>query len=272
MESSIIDKLNEAKEILSSRLGKSDYAIITGTGININLSQEPLDSLPYSEIPHMPQPTSPSHRGHFERFEVDGKNIIVANGRFHYYEGYSSEEVVFLARLLALGTPKLVILTNAAGGLNPLFNKGDLMVVRDHINLMGRNPLVGKNIDQLGERFPDMSKPYSETHIEQLKKVAAENGITLREGIYVSVLGPSLETPAETRFLRMIGSDAVGMSTVPEVIALNHASVPCIAISIITNMNRPDCMKKIPIEKVIETASASSKTLSLLLKKFLEVI
>lgn len=198
-------------------------------------------------------------------------NVVVACGRFHYYEEYSMEEVVFLARLLGVSKAKLVILTNAAGGLNPNFKKGDLILITDHINLMGVNPLKGRNIDELGEKFPDMSEAYSKRHRETMKRVALRLGIELKEGVYVGVSGPSMETPAETRFFRLIGGDAIGMSTVPEVIALNHMNVDRIAISIITNVNLPDCMEKAPIDEVISVASKASKELSRLINGFLEV-
>ncbi len=266
-----MERLKEATSALQGELGIADYAIITGTGIVVTPG-ESIKKLPYSSIPNMPLPTSPSHEGYFEKRTLGNKAILIAHGRFHYYEGYSGEEVAFLPRLMALSGVKLVILTNAAGGLNPLLKKGDLMLIKDHINLSGRNPLVGKNIDELGERFPDMSSPYSGRYMKIIKEVALKEGIDLKEGVYVSVLGPSLETPAETRMLRLLGADAVGMSTVPEVIALKHASTECIAISIITNINRPDCMEKIPIEDVIKTASDSSSTLTKLLESFLEVL
>lgn len=252
--------------------GRIDYAIITGTGIDINLKAKSIKKIKYGDIPNMPKPTTPSHKGYFEYTEINQKKVAVAHGRFHYYEQYSMEEVVFLARMLGLAGAKLVILTNAAGGLNINFNKGDLMCITDHINMMGTNPLKGRNIEELGEKFPDMSEPYSRKYISVLKETALKKGIDLKEGVYVGVSGPSMETPAETRFFRLIGGDAVGMSTVPEVIALNHMGVECLAVSIITNINRPDCMEKALLDDVIKTAKISSQKLSLLIGGFLEAV
>ena len=263
-------KLNEAKDFLKSRVGKVDIAIITGTGIDVNLSGDRIFKINYSEIPNMPPPSTKSHKGYFSFLKKGNLKIAIAYGRFHYYERYSMQEVVFLPRVLGLAGAKLVVLTNAAGGLNPLFKKGDLMIVRDHINLMGANPLKGDNIDELGEKFPDMSEPYNKMYIERIKKVALSLGIDLKEGVYVGVAGPSMETPAETRFFRLIGGDAIGMSTVPEVIALNHMGIKPVAISIITNVNRPDCMEPAPIDAVIEAASRASDRLSLIINRFLE--
>ena len=264
------EKLKLASKALKAAFGKIDYAIITGTGIDIDLTET--SRLNYNDIPNMPKPTTPSHKGYFSHCRKKNKNIVVAHGRFHYYEEYSIEEVVFLPRILGLSGARFIILTNAAGGLNPDFNKGDLMVSKDHINMIGINPLKGKNINELGEKFPDMSEPYSKKHIKLLKETALNNRIELKEGVYIGVSGPSMETPAETRMFRMMGADAIGMSTVPEVIAIRHMNIPCMSISVITNVNKPDCMEKAPIESVIKTAEGASKKLTLLIDKFLEAI
>ncbi len=265
-------RLIEAKNILMSNFNRVDYAIITGTGIDITLDCDNKMGVDYSEIANMPKPTTLSHKGFFELCQKGNKNILLAHGRFHYYEEYSMEDVIFLPRLLGLTGAKIVILTNAAGGLRTYFNEGDLMVINDHVNMMGVSPLKGKNIAELGDKFPDMSEPYSTKYIKLLKKVAIDSKIELSEGVYIGVAGPSMETPAETRFFRMIGGDAIGMSTVPEVIALNHMGVPCIAISIISNVNKPDCMGKVPLENVIEVAKYSSIKLSRLINNFLKVL
>ncbi len=264
------NKLKRTADFLIDRVGKIDVAIITGTGIDVNLSGNKIFEISYSEVPNIPTPSTKSHKGYFSFLKKGNLKIAIAYGRFHYYERYSMQEVVFLPRVLGLAGAKLVILTNAAGGLNPMFEKGDLMIVRDHINMMGANPLKGDNIDELGEKFPDMSEPYSKAYIEKIKKVAFLSGVDLKEGVYVGVAGPSMETPAETRFFRLIGGDAIGMSTVPEVISLNHMGIKPVAISIITNVNRPDCMEPAPIDAVIESSSKASDRLSLILDKFLE--
>ncbi len=266
----MFNKLKEAADFLIDRVGEIDVAIITGTGIDVKIKGELIGNASYSSIPNMPTPSTKSHKGYFSFLKKGNLKIAIAYGRFHYYEKYTMQEVVFLPRVLGLAGAKLVILTNAAGGLNPFFKKGDLMIVRDHINMMGANPLKGDNIDELGEKFPDMSEPYSKKYIDRIKRVALSLGIDLKEGVYVGVAGPSMETPAETRFFRLIGGDAIGMSTVPEVIALNHMGIKPVAISIITNVNRPDCMEPAPIDAVIEAASKASDKLSLILDKFLE--
>ena len=212
-------------------------------------------SLPYEELPHFPPATSPSHTGRLGWGRVAGKEVMVCQGRFHAYEGYSLRQVTFPVRVMASLGVKTLIVTNAAGGLNPLFKAGDLMLICDHINLMGDNPLAGENIDAWGPRFPDLSQVYDRRLREQAEAVARRLGIGLRQGVYVAVKGPSLETPAETRFLRQIGADAVGMSTVPEVIAAVHAGLRVLGISVLSNLNLPDAMAPIAIEAIIDTVA-----------------
>jgi purine-nucleoside phosphorylase len=191
---------------------------------------------------------------------------MLCQGRFHAYEGYSLRQVTFPVRMMASLGVKTLIVTNAAGGLNPLFKAGDLMLICDHINLMGDNPLVGENIDAWGPRFPDLSQVYDRGLREKTAAVARRLGIGLRQGVYVAVKGPSLETPAETRFLRQIGADAVGMSTVPEVITAVHAGLRVLGISVISNVNLPDAMAPIAIEAIIDTvARAEPQLVELLL-------
>jgi purine-nucleoside phosphorylase len=197
---------------------------------------------------------------------MSGKEVVVCQGRFHAYEGYSLGQVTFPVRVMASLGVKTLIVTNAAGGLNPLFKAGDLMLICDHINLMGDNPLAGENIDAWGPRFPDLSQVYDRRLREQAEAVARRLGIGLRQGVYVAVKGPSLETPAETRFLRQIGADAVGMSTVPEVIVAVHAGLRVLGISVLSNLNLPDAMAPIAIEAIIDTvARAEPQLVELLL-------
>jgi purine-nucleoside phosphorylase len=225
--------------------GQGDWAArLTGGGC-----------LAYEELPHFPQATSPSHAGRLCWGQLAGKQVMLCQGRFHAYEGYALSQVTFPVRVMAGLGVKTLIVTNAAGGLNPLFKAGDLMLITDHINLMGDNPLVGDNIDTWGPRFPDMSQVYDRELQEATEKVALRLGIGLRQGVYVAVKGPSLETPAETRFLRMIGADAVGMSTVPEVITAVHAGLRVLGISVLSNLNLPDAMVPIAIEAIIETVA-----------------
>ncbi len=246
-------------------------AIILGTGLGgiaKGIAKE--REITYAEIPYFPTSTAPSHQGKLILGKLGGKRVIAFQGRVHYYEGYSLKEVTFPVRVAALLGARYLIISNASGGLNPLFKETDLMAIVDHINLMGDNPLRGKNIDEWGVRFPEMVEPYDQRLIELLEKTALEEKIKLQKGVYVAVAGPSLETAAETRFLRLIGADAVGMSTVPEVIAAVHQRLKVAAISVITNVNLPDHYQPAPIEKVIATARQAEEKLTRLIIKFLE--
>ena len=255
--------------------GKTDFkpqiAIILGTGLGgIANVISPHIIIPYREIPYFPVSTAPSHQGQIILGTLEGKNIMAFQGRVHYYEGYSLQEVSFSTRVAALIGTKILIISNAAGGLNPLFREADLMAIVDHINLMGDNPLRGQNIDEWGVRFPDMVEPYDKKLIDLLEKVALKEGIKLQKGVYVALAGPSLETAAETRFLRLIGADAVGMSTVPEVIAAVHHGLRVLAISVITNVNLPDNYQPAPIEKVVATAQKAETKLTKLICCFIK--
>ncbi len=223
----------------------------------------------YDKIPHFPVSTVEGHQGRLVVGHLDRIPVVVLQGRFHLYEGYAAHEIAFPIRLLkSLGVNRLII-SNAAGGLNPLFELGDLMLIVDHLNLTGRNPLVGPNLEIWGPRFPDMTEPYSKRLRAMAKAVAREERIPLREGVYAGVLGPSMETAAETRMLRVLGADAVGMSTVMEVIAAVHLGIEVLAFSVITNVNYPDCYEPVPLEKVIAQASRSAPTLLTLISSLL---
>jgi purine-nucleoside phosphorylase len=250
-----------------------EWGIVLGTGQGIWSSRlENGDCLPYQELPHFPQATSPSHAGRPCWGRLADKQVILCQGRFHTYEGYSLRQVAFPVRVLAGLGVKTLVLTNAAGGLNPLFKAGDLMLISDHLNFIGDNPLVGSNIDAWGPRFPDMSQVYDRRLREITENVARRLGLGLRQGVYVAVKGPSLETPAETRMLRQIGADAVGMSTVPEAITAVHAGLRVLGISVISNLNLPDAMAPIAIEAIIETvARAEPHLVELLLGVMQEV-
>jgi purine-nucleoside phosphorylase len=228
--------------------------------------------LPYRELPHFPPATSPSHAGRLCWGQMGGKQVLLCQGRFHAYEGYSLRQVTFPVRVMAGLGVKTLVVTNAAGGLNPLFKAGDLMLICDHLNFIGDNPLVGDNIDAWGPRFPDLSQVYDRGLRAAAETVARRLGLGLRQGVYVAVKGPSLETPAETRFLRLIGADAVGMSTVPEVITAVHAGLQVLGISVISNLNLPDAMAPIAIEAIIDTvARAEPHLVELLLGVMQEV-
>ena len=250
---------------------KPQIAIILGTGLGgIADVISPYIIIPYREIPYFPVSTAPSHQGRIILGTLEDKNVMAFQGRVHYYEGYSLQEVSFSARVAALIGTEILIISNAAGGLNPLFREADLMAIVDHINLIGDNPLRGKNIDEWGVRFPDMVEPYDKKLIDLLEKVALKERIKLQKGVYVAVAGPSLETAAETRFLRLIGGDAVGMSTVPEVIAAVHHGLRVLAISVITNVNLPDNYQPAPIEKVVATAQKAETKLTKLICCFIK--
>ncbi len=233
-----------------------EWGIILGTGQGdwaMRLSGG--DCLPYQDLPHFPPATSPSHAGRLCWGQLSGRQVMLCQGRFHAYEGYSLRQVTFPVRVMAGLGVKTLIVTNAAGGLNPLFKPGDLMLICDHLNLIGDNPLVGENIDAWGPRFPDLSQTYDLNLRTTAETVARRLGLGLRQGVYVAVKGPSLETPAETRFLRLIGADAVGMSTVPEVITAVHAGLRVLGLSVISNLNLPDAMAPIAIEAIIDTVA-----------------
>ncbi|PIQ81975.1 MAG: purine-nucleoside phosphorylase [Candidatus Omnitrophica bacterium CG11_big_fil_rev_8_21_14_0_20_64_10] len=230
--------------------------VILGTGLGgLGEGIEKGTAIPYGEIPNFPRSTSPGHRGELVLGKLSGKLVAVLEGRFHPYEGYTAEQVTYPVRVLeALGAGTL-ILSNAAGGLNLEFKAGDLMAIEDHINLMGVNPLVGPNDERFGPRFPDMSAPYDPELIRLAADCAVRMGLPLKKGVYAGVLGPNLETRAEYRFLRGIGADAVGMSTVPEVLAAVHGGMKVFAVSGITDRCDPDHLEPVSIEKILEVAA-----------------
>lgn len=267
-------QVDESAAFLQPRLGgRPQVGIILGTGYSglaqhLNVAQ----SLSYAEIPHFPRPTGPSHAGSLISGSLGGKAVLVLQGRVHAYEGYALTQVTFPVRVMAALGLKLIIITNAAGGLNPLFRPGDLMLISDHINLLGDNPLVGYNVDDWGLRFPDCSAVYDRRLRELAEQVALQLGLRLRQGVYVAVKGPSLETPAETRFLRLIGADAVGMSSVPEAIVALHAGMRILGLSVIANVNLPDAMAAIEISEVIRVVQQAEPPLVRLLVGLLEQI
>ncbi len=237
----------------------------TGLGSFADTIQQHL-VIPYGEIPHFPLSTVSSHHGNVIFGAINDHPVVLLQGRFHYYEGYSTKEISLPIRALSLLGAKNLLLTNASGGLNPLFVPGSLMVMRDHLNFLGENPLRGPNIDSWGPRFPDLSTPYSPDLIKLALDCASSCHLKkVITGVYVCIPGPSLETPAETRWLRECGADAVGMSTVPEVIVANHAGMNVLGISVIANVNNPDNFQPILLEDVIENAEKAQPQLELLI-------
>jgi purine-nucleoside phosphorylase len=261
------EQVEECVRFLARRLkSRPEWGIVLGTGQGV--WDERLSGaqwLPYTELPHFPPATSPSHAGRLLWGELAGRRALLFQGRFHAYEGYTLSQVTFPVRVMAALGVKTLVLTNAAGGLNPDFRPGELMLIRDHINFLGDSPLVGPNVEAWGPRFPDLSRVYDLKLREVAAEVARRQGLVLRQGVYVAVKGPHLETPAETRFLRMMGADAVGMSTVPEAIAATHAGLRILGISVLSNLNLPDAMAPIAIEDIIATVAGAEPRLAELL-------
>jgi len=267
-----LENVEETVAVLRERFDRAaDVAIILGTGLG-RLAQEIATeaAIDYADLPHFPLSTVESHAGRLLCGTLGGKTVVAMQGRFHRYEGYSLQQVTFPVRVLrALGARTLVV-SNACGGMHPLWSPGDLMLIADHINLIGDNPLVGPNDERLGPRFPDMSAAYDEELRGLAREVALERRIPLREGVYVAVAGPNLETRAEYRFLRAIGSDVVGMSTVPEVIVAVHAGMRVLGLSIITDSCLPDALAPATVEQIISVANAAEPKLTELVRGVLE--
>lgn len=263
----MIEKLSEAKEYLISRgITNASTGLVLGTGLHHLITlMDVIDIIPYTSIPGFPVSTVESHKGNLVYGTIGQHFILVMQGRLHAYEGYSLQEIVFPVRVMRLLGIQRLFLTNAAGGVNLNYKKGDLILIEDHINLQSGNPLTGKNLDELGGRFPDMSEPYNSGLNAAVIHEAEESGIKVKKGVYAAVNGPNLETKAEYRYLKVIGADLVGMSTVPEVIAASHMQLPCAAISVVTDECDPDNLKPININEIIEVAGKADKILSKLL-------
>ncbi len=268
----LIESLNEAIVFIRQRTKfQPDYGIILGTGLGNLVNHIQIEAeINYSLIPHFQVSTVESHSGKLIFGMIGTKRVVAMQGRFHYYEGYTMDEVVFPVRTMKmLGIQKLFI-SNAAGSLNPSINKGDLMIIRDHINLQPSNPLIGPNDYELGPRFPDLCNAYDKEMIAMALKIAAQHTIRCQEGVYVSVPGPNLETPAEYKYLHIIGGDAVGMSTVPEVLAAVHMGVPVFAISVITDKGYPlEEIEPVTVESVIAVAKTAEPNMTLILKELI---
>ena len=266
------EQIEQAAATISTKWkGKPKVGLVLGTGLgNLSSSIQSQVEIPYSQIPHFPVSTAPGHHGRFIGGVLEGVEVAAMDGRFHKYEGYSLAQITLPIRVFKKLGCEFVILSNACGGLNPQWNKGDLMVIEDHINLMGDNPLIGPNDDRLGERFPDMSQPYDKSLIAQAQDGAIAEGIRLHKGVYVAVTGPCLETRAEYRFLRAIGADVVGMSTVPEVIVAVHAGLKVLGFSIITDMCLPDALEPANVTEIIRVAKEAESVLTRLVRTILK--
>jgi purine-nucleoside phosphorylase len=240
-----------------------EYLLILGTGLGQLAEEMTVDTvLPYDEIPHFPVSTVESHAGKLLLGRLGGKPVMAMQGRFHYYEGYSMQQIVFPVRVAkALGVQTLLV-SNACGGLNPNFERGDIMLINDHINFLGDNPLMGPNDPDLGPRFPDMSTPYTERLMATAEQAALDLGIKMHQGVYLAISGPMLETKAEYRYMRQLGADVVGMSTVPEVIAAVHMSMEVLGISVITDECFPDSLQPVSLDDVLEAAAMAEPQLT----------
>ncbi len=258
-----LSKIQEAAEYIKNQgFSEGQIGIILGTGLgNLVTKIEVEKELSYTDIPHFPESTVEFHSGKLIYGKLGGKQVIAMQGRFHFYEGYSMKQIVFPVRVMKLLGISQLLVSNAAGAINTDFNKGDLMLISDHINLQS-NALIGQNIPELGTRFPDMSEPYSVELRKIARSVSEKETIALREGTYVSVQGPMLETAAEYRYLDIIGADAVGMSTTPEVIAANHMGIPVLAISVLTDECDYTNLKPVNIEEIIAVAGKAEKKLT----------
>ncbi len=271
---SVTEQIQDTVHAITAKVRTAPHlGIILGTGLTQLLDHvDQTDALNYADLPHMPHSTAPGHRGRlvFGRMGQGKSPVVIMDGRFHLYEGYRPQEVVYPVRVMkALGIETLLI-SNVAGGLNPAFSIGDLMLITDHINLQGISPLVGPNDEKLGPRFPDMIEPYDLKLVAVAEQVAAQHGIPARRGVYVAMLGPQLETKSEYRWLRQTGADAVGMSTVPEVIAAVHLGLRVFAVSIVSDLCIPETLKPVNIEHIIAVANKTQPLLTKLMIGLIE--
>jgi purine-nucleoside phosphorylase len=266
------EKIQETKRHIEALAGmKPEIGIVLGTGLGNFTSQiEIVKSIPYSGIPNFPVSTVKGHDGQLIFGKVGGKNLVALKGRFHYYEGYTMQEATFSIRvMIALGV-KHIFLSNASGGTNINFEVGDIMIILDHINLTGQNPLIGKNDERLGPRFPDMSEVYDKKMIALAMQVADDLGIKYQKGVYAAVTGPNYETPAEYKYIQRIGADAVGMSTVPEAIVARHAGISCFAVSVISDLGVEGKIETITHDAVIDAASLAEPSMTKIILGMIE--
>ncbi len=266
------EKIKQTTAYIQSKTNFSpEIGIVLGSGLgNLGNQIEVELAIPYTEIPNFPVSTVKGHSGKLILGTLGGKKVIAMQGRFHYYEGYGMKEVTFPIRIMKEMGIDLLVLSNAAGGMNPDFKVGDIMLINDHINLFPDNPLMGPNDDRLGDRFPDLSEIYDSKLIRKAADIASKNDIKVFEGVYVGVSGPTFETPAEYKYFRVIGGDTVGMSTVPEAIVARHAGIPCFAASIVTDLGVAGIVEKVSHEEVLAAAHAAEPKLTLIVTELLK--
>ncbi len=268
----IYEQVQKAEAYIRTKTARCPrFGLVLGTGLGDVADDIEADAvIPYADIPGFVETTGIGHAGNLVIGTLGGQPVVSMQGRLHFYEGYSMKEITFPIRVMkALGVEEIII-SNAVGGMNPHLDLGDIVVITDHINLMGDNPLIGWNDDRLGERFPDMSNPYDRDRRAQLEAVAAEAGQTVRRAVLVAVAGPNLETAAEYRFLRRVGADVVGMSMVPENLVAIHAGMKVLGLAVVTDRCLPDALEPVDIPRIIATASAAAPRLSRLIVDFLE--
>ena len=266
----MLEKVKESALFLKRKTNYTpEFGIILGTGLGGLVAEIQIEySIPYKEIPNFPISTVEGHSGRLIFGKLGGKQVIAMQGRFHYYEGYDMYQVTFPIRVMKLLEIKELIVSNASGGVNPEYEVGDLMIISDHINLIP-NPLIGENITEFGPRFPDMSDSYCKDLIAKAESIAKANKISIKKGVYIALTGPTLETPAEYKYMRIIGGDTVGMSTAPEVIVARHMNIPCFAISVITDLGVPGKIKKVSHQEIQKTAEIAEPKLTLIIKKLI---
>ncbi|MCE3294852.1 MAG: purine nucleoside phosphorylase inosine and guanosine-specific [Crocinitomicaceae bacterium] len=267
----MLEKFNETVSYLKSKTQvQPTIGIILGTGLGGLVKEiEIIDEIPYESIPNFPVSTVKGHHGRLIFGKLGGKSVIAMQGRFHYYEGYDMKQVTFPVRIMKLMGIEKLFVSNASGGVNPDFEIGEIMIQNDHINLFPEHPLTGPNIEEFGTRFPDMSQPYDHSMIALAQQIAAENNIRVSTGTYAGLTGPSLETPAEYQYIRNTGADAVGMSTVPEVIVARHMQIPCFAVSIITDLGVPGKIVEVTHEDVQRIAERQEPKMTLIMKELI---
>lgn len=266
----MLEKINRSVQFIRERTGSNPEAgIILGTGLGGLVREIEISHiLPYQEIPNFPVSTVEGHQGKLIFGKISGKSIVAMQGRFHFYEGYNMQEVTFPVRVMKYLGIKTLLVSNASGGVNPDYEIGDLMILNDHINLIP-NPLIGKNYPEFGVRFPDMSETYNKDLIQKAVAIAKKNNIKVQQGVYTGVTGPTLETPSEYKYFRIIGSDAVGMSTVPEIIVAHQMGIPCFAISIITDLGVPGRIVKVTHADVQGVAEKAEPLMTLIMKELI---
>ncbi len=264
----MLKKIKETVEFLNANTKiRPEVGIILGTGLGGLVNEIDIeDSISYTDIPHFPVSTVEGHKGRLIFGTIGGVAVMAMQGRFHYYEGYSMEMVTYPVRVMKLFGVESLFVSNASGGMNPDFEIGDIMVINDHINMFGDNPLIGENYDELGPRFPDMSETYDKELIEKAFKVGEQLNIKLQQGVYLGTTGPTLETPAEYKMFHILGGDTVGMSTVPEIIVAHHMDMRCFGISIITDLGVPGKIVEISHEEIQRVAAAAEPNMTSIIK------